>query len=274
MILTGFEPPTDMGPSLFTGLMMRECNLSYMTIVGWNSKYLEILNEFGYSKEQDLDSAWLLNSILKNSVSLNKLKKIISSKSVFVIGAGPSLSSCLHILKKFHNETKIVADGAVQALLENKIKPDIVVTDLDGDEKSLRKVGKTDTILVTHAHGDNIAMLHLVENFKNCLGTTQTNPIGKLYNFGGFTDGDRCVFLANHFGAKNIILFGMDFGMTIGKYSKTKSSERKTKIKKLRRGKKLLEWLATKRKTGLYTTSKSIKGFKKICYEELEEIII
>jgi len=253
---------------------MRECNLSDMTIAGWNSKYLEILNEFGYSKENDLDSAWLLDSILKNSVSLNKLKKIISSKSVFVIGAGPSLSSCLHILKKFHNETKIVADSAVQALLENKIKPDIVVTDLDGDEKSLRKVGKTDTIFVTHAHGDNIAKLHFVENFKNCLGTTQTKPIGKIYNFGGFTDGDRCVFLANHFGAKNIILFGMDFGRTIGKYSKTKSSERKIKIKKLRRGKKLLEWLATKRKTGLYSTSKSIKGFKKICYEELEEIII
>ena len=56
--------------------------------------------------------------------------------------------------------------------------------------------------MVVHAHGDNIEKIHLVKNFKNCIGTTQTKSFGKLHNFGGFTDGDRCVFLANHFKAK------------------------------------------------------------------------
>jgi len=151
-------------------------------------------------------------------------------------------------LKKYKEIPKIVADSAVQAFLENKIMPDIVVTDLDGDEKSLKKIGKTNSIILVHGHGDNMAKLQLVENFKNCIGTTQGKPFGKLYNFGGFTDGDRCVFLADYFGAKKVILWGMDFGTKIGKYSKTKVSERKTKIKKLRYAKKLLSWLGEKTK--------------------------
>ena len=245
-----------------------------MTISGWNTKYLEILKEFGYDQKQDFESAWLLNTILKKQVALAKLKKIISGKTVFVIGAGPSLASCIPTLKKFKKVPKIVADNATQKLIENRIKPDIVITDLDGDEKFLRKIGKTKTIIITHAHGDNIAKLHLAENFTNCLGTTQTKSFGKMHNFGGFTDGDRCVFLAKHFRAKNIVLFGMDFGKTIGRYSKTKVRDRKIKIKKLRRGKKLLEWLASKNKSGLYTTSKPIKGFKKIRFKDVDDIAI
>lgn len=262
-----------MDASLFTGFMIRNCNLSDMTIAGWEKKYSEIIKEFGYDKQQDYESAILLNLILKNPIPLKKLREIISKKSVFVIGAGPSLSSSIQHLKKFPKIPKIVADSAAKPLLENNIKFDILVTDLDGDEKSLKKIGKSNSIFVTHAHGDNIAKLQIIENFKNCLGTTQTKSFGKIQNFGGFTDGDRCVFIADYFGAKNIILIGMDFGKIIGKYSKTKKSERKIKLKKLYRGKKLLEWLATKRKKGLYTTSKSIKGFKKICFKDLEILL-
>jgi len=130
-----------------------------------------------------------------------------------------------------------VADGATRAIIENGLKPDIVVTDLDGDIKSLKKVGRTNTLMVVHAHGDNTDKIHLVKNFKNCVGTTQTKPAGRIHNFGGFTDGDRCVFLANHFKAKKIILLGMDFGTRIGKYSKTTIVNRTIKIAKLRRGK-------------------------------------
>jgi len=244
-----------------------------MAIAGWEKKYSEIIREFNYNEQQDYESAILLNFILKNPTPLKKIRKIISRKSVFVIGAGPSLSASIPILKKFPKIPKIVADSAAKPLFENKIKFDILVTDLDGDEKLLKKIGKTNSIFVTHAHGDNIAKLQLIENFKNCLGTTQTKPLGKIQNFGGFTDGDRCVFLANYFGAKNIILFGMDFGKIIGKYSETKKSEKNIKIKKLRRAKKLLEWLATKRKNGLYTTSKPIKDFKKICFKDLDVIL-
>jgi uncharacterized Rossmann fold enzyme len=248
-------------------------NLSHMTLLGWEKRYSEILNEFGYSKKRDIESAKILNSLLKKKFPQSKLRDLIFDQDVFVIGAGPTLLSSLQLLKKHNAVTKIVADGAVEVLIKNKIKSDILVSDLDGDIKSLKKVGKSNTIMVIHAHGDNLDKLDLVSNFKNCIGTTETKSFGKIQNFGGFTDGDRCVFLARHFKAKRIILFGMDFGNKIGKYSKTKITNKKIKIKKLRRGKKLLEWLASKNSSNLYTTSKPIKGFKKIRYSELEKVL-
>ena len=208
-----------------------------MTIIGWESKYREILRDFGYSRKKDNLSCKLLNSLLVKKTRTNVIRDLIENKPVFVIGAGPSLPTCISILKKHEKITKIVADGATKALIENGLKPDIVVTDLDGDIISLKKAGGTNTIMVVHAHGDNSDKIHLIKNFKNCIGTTQTKPIGKVNNFGGFTDGDRCVFLADHFNAKKIILLGMDFGTRIGKYSKSKVVNRTIKIAKLRREK-------------------------------------
>jgi uncharacterized Rossmann fold enzyme len=243
-----------------------------LTIRGWNSKYTKIVREFGYSKSDDRSAATLLNSVLKKQFSVLKLKKMISGEPVFVIGAGPSLQSAIPVLKKYKNTIKICAETALCLLIENGIKPQIVVTDLDGDFKSLKKIGKS-SIMVVHAHGDNIDKIGFAKNFKNCIGTTQTEKIGKIHNFGGFTDGDRCVFLANHFGASKIFLFGMDFGTKIGKFSNTKRSERKVKLKKLRYGKMLLEWLAPQASADLYTLSKPLKGFKKITYRELERSV-
>jgi uncharacterized Rossmann fold enzyme len=243
-----------------------------MTIVGWESKYREILKDFGYSRKKDIQSCKLLDSLLPKKTRIAEIKDLIEKKPVFVVGAGPSLPSSISILKKHKKITKIVADGATKAIIENGLKPDIVVTDLDGDIKSLKKAGRTNTIMVVHAHGDNSEKIHFVKNFKNCIGTTQTKPMGKVHNFGGFTDGDRCVFLANHFKAKKIILLGMDFGTRIGKYSKSTVVNRTIKIKKLRRGKKLLEWLAQKSESKLYSTTK-IRGFTKINFQDIDNII-
>jgi len=243
-----------------------------MTIKGWESKYREILKDFGYSRKKDIQSCKLLDSLLPKKIRIAESKDLIEKKPVFVVGAGPSLPSCISILKKYKKITKIVADGATKAIIENNLKPDIVITDLDGDIKSLKKAGGTNTIMIVHAHGDNAEKIHLVKDFKNCIGTTQTKPVGKVHNFGGFTDGDRCVFLANHFKAKKIILLGMDFGTTIGKYSKPSVINRNIKIAKLRCGKKLLEWLAQKSRSKLYSTT-AMKGFTKIKYREIDNII-
>jgi len=243
-----------------------------MTIVGWESKYREILKDFGYSRKKDTQSCKLLDSLLPKKASVVKIRDLIENKPVFVIGAGPSLPSCISILKKYKKITKIVADGATKAIIENNLKPDIIVTDLDGDIKSLKKAGRTNTMMVVHAHGDNTEKIHLVKYFKNCIGTTQAKSVGKVHNFGGFTDGDRCVFLANHFKAKKIILLGMDFGTRIGKYSKTRVLNRTIKIKKLCRGKELLEWLAKKSESQLYSTTK-IKGLTKINLRDIDNII-
>jgi len=244
-----------------------------MIISDWNKKYAEILYEFKYSEKQDTESAIILDSILGKTVPIKKIRAKIKGKTVFVVGAGPSLSLAIPVLKNFKNTVKIVADSAVKPLVKNGINPDIVVTDLDGDEDSLIKVGKTDSIFAVHAHGDNIAKLRLVENFKNCIGTTQSKPFKNIQNFGGFTDGDRAVFLASHFDAKKIILFGMDFEEKIGKYSQTKATERETKLKKLRKAKSLLEWLSEKTGSQLFITSSSLRGFENIPHNKVDIII-
>jgi len=242
-------------------------------VLGWKKRYSDILREFKFSEKEDKKSATLLNSILKKSDIDKKIKNMVKGKTVFVIGSGPSLSLAIPKLKKYKKIVKIAADSSIKPLVENDIIPDIIVTDLDGDEDTLKKVGKTNSIFVVHAHGDNKEKLGLVKEFKNCIGTTQSTPFNKIQNFGGFTDGDRSIFLANHFQAKKIVLFGMDFGERIGKFSKTKKSERRIKLKKLKQGKSLLEWLSSFTKSELFTTSKSIKGFKKISYKELDIII-
>ena len=244
-----------------------------MLLLGWKQRYSDILKEFRYDGKKDKESAIILNSILKKSDINKKILNLVKGKTVLVIGSGPSLSSAIPKLRNYKNSIKIAADSSIKPLVENGIIPDIIVTDLDGDEKILEKIAKTKSIFVVHAHGDNIKKLEFVKKIKNCMGTTQSIPFEKIHNFGGFTDGDRGVFLANHYDAKKIILFGMDFGDRIGKFSKTKKSERKTKLMKLKRGKSLLEWLATFTKSELFTTSKPIKGFKKISYKELDIII-
>ena len=244
-----------------------------MTLRGWKTRYREIRDVFGYKESDDITSAKKLNSIVEKKFPSSNIKKKIFGKTVFVIGAGPSLDNAITIMKKYKNVTKIVADGAVQALIKNNIEPDILVTDLDGNMTSIKKISKTNIPIIVHAHGDNKGQLDIVKKFKNKIGTTQSEKFGRLENFGGFTDGDRCVFLAENFKAKKIILIGMDFGNTIGKYSKHIIKDPSLKLKKLACGKKLLEWLATKSNSDLYTMSKPIKGFKKISLTDLDFII-
>ena len=245
-------------------------------ILGWKKRYFSILKELNYSQKKDKESALILDSILQKTDTIKKIERLIQGKTVFVIGSGPSLSFAISKLKKLEKlkkSIKIAADSSLKPLVDNGIIPDIIVTDLDGNEDTIKKISKTKSIFVIHAHGDNIEKLEMVKKIKNCIGTTQTNPFNKIKNFGGFTDGDRGVFLASHFNAKKIILFGMDFGNKIGKFSNTKKSDREIKLKKLEIGMNLLIWLSTITKSELFTTSKPIEGFKKISYKDLDNII-
>lgn len=85
------------------------------------------------------------------------------------------------------------------------------------------------------------------------IGTTQTKPLTHVFNFSGFTDGDRAIFLADAMGAHTILLAGFDFGEYIGKYSKpnykTDVSVTPTKRKKLEYAKSLISWLASQTNT-------------------------
>jgi uncharacterized Rossmann fold enzyme len=232
----------------------------------WFPYYQGIRAEFGYSTEKDQEAARTLSEMAKKkALDAKILHKKIKGRNVIVIGAGSSIEDpgTLKYLKKNKTFVKIAADGAVQFLIENKIRPDIVVTDLDGNPAFLQKAEKMGAIMVVHAHGDNTDTLKkIVPKFKKLIATTQVMPLENVYNFGGFTDGDRCVFLAEEFGAKKIVLVGMDFGDSIGKYSKEKVKDPQLKKQKMQAGKRLLEMLAKQSRSQLADTAKKpVKGF-------------
>ena len=238
-----------------------------MKFIDWFPYYQDIRRQFGYSTEKDQEAAETLSNMIKRKALDTKvLQRKITGKQVMVIGAGPSLEKFAKYLKRseYKKYIKIVANGAVQALIENKIKPDIVVTDLDGNLLSLREAARLGAVMVVHAHGDNIDILKkMIPKFHRLIGTTQVMPTENVYNFGGFTDGDRCVFLAEEFRAKQIVLIGMEFGRHVGRYSKNTAKDIELKQRKMQAGRKLLAMLAKNSHSQLLDTSpRPVKGFK------------
>jgi 2-amino-4-hydroxy-6-hydroxymethyldihydropteridine diphosphokinase len=235
--------------------------------IDWFPYYQDIRQQFGYSTEKDQNAASILSNMLKKkSLELKVLQRKIVGRHVMVIGAGDSLIQNIKFVKKNRKFVKIVADGATKALIENHIRPDVVVTDLDGDISFLRKAERVGAIIVVHSHGDNIEELKkIVPTLRHVIGTTQVMPVENVYNFGGFTDGDRCVFLADEFGAEEIVLVGMEFGDRIGEHSKKSVENIQLKRDKMKVGKQLLEMLAKRSRSRLFDTSrKPIRGFSSL----------
>ena len=128
-----------------------------------------------------------------------------------IFGNAPSLDRELDALPPM-DAASIAADGAAAVLLRRGIVPDVVVSDLDGPFPAILEACQKKAIIVVHAHGDNLdALARYVPQLENVIGTCQCRPSGGLYNFGGFTDGDRSVFLAVELGASSIELVGFDF---------------------------------------------------------------
>ena len=216
----------------------------------WKPLYDKIANDFNFQVEKDIEAANILNKMLqkKNLCSKKKLEDIIAGKDVVVFGAGPSLEQKLIQHKKeLSNKIKIAADGTTSALLENDIFPEIIVTDLDGKITDQLEANSNGSVAVIHAHGDNIDKIkEYVPKFSgDIIGSTQNDPgpYKHLHNFGGFTDGDRAVFLADYFQAKKIYLIGFDFDGKIGRYSFSESKNKVQKLKKLKWCKYLIELL-------------------------------
>ncbi|WP_429222994.1 6-hydroxymethylpterin diphosphokinase MptE-like protein [Methanobacterium oryzae] len=247
----------------------------------WFSWYKTILDEFGFSQDDDEKSAIILNKLLKKHNGLNKDKINIKNK-VIVFGAGPSLKKNIIELKKIdlNNFTLISADGATTALLEEDIIPDIIVTDLDGKMDDIIKANNEGAILVIHAHGNNIEKVEkYVPTLQRILGTTQSIPLENVYNFGGFTDGDRCIFLASEFGANLIILAGMDFGKIVTKYSRpdlenSEDTADEIKTKKLKFAKELTEWAAENENVNILNISggEKLENVKNVGFSDINDL--
>lgn len=187
-----------------------------MQFDSWEPIYIEILDDFGFSRERDEEAAELLRGLLPPSAPiLGEARARISCRDVVVCGNAPTLSKDIKSFQKSAQKDSfafIAADGATAVLLGAEIVPDIIVTDLDGPFSDILRAHDLGSLIVVHAHGDNLDALKMyVPQLRRVIGTTESRPRENIYNFGGFTDGDRCVFLAKELGAATIKLLGFDF---------------------------------------------------------------
>ncbi len=212
----------------------------------WRPWYEQIVARLNLDPLEDWRAARVLNGLLPEP-DLAGLSKLIRGKECVVFGAGPSLEADLRnvVRSRWLTKVLIAADGATSALLRYR-PPDAVVTDLDGNVEDQLTAWHLGSWMVIHAHGDNLDQVREVvpRIGERIIGTTQVRPFGKLYNFGGFTDGDRAVFMAHELGASKIYLAGMDLGREIGVYSGDKDLKRK--FTKLEICGELLAWLGKK----------------------------
>ncbi|HJJ55038.1 MAG TPA: DUF115 domain-containing protein [Methanocorpusculum sp.] len=185
-----------------------------MKFADWEPYYARILAYFGFSREDDEASARILSAILpRNDIAL--LEEKIRNRQVIVAGNAPSLSR--DIAKTvFDGSCCIAADASARVLSRYGIIPDIVFTDLDGLDDDILFLNAEGTLLAVHAHGDNIPLVKswVPKITGPVVGTTQSVPLHNVYNFGGFSDGDRCVFAAHEFGAESVTLIGFDLDDT------------------------------------------------------------
>lgn len=221
----------------------------------WYPYYLLIANYLELKTREDFLCTLILSKLLNSSSLDPKCLTKLSDKRVLVIGAGPSIEE--YSVQKYIKDNfgligrpsnkkpvVIVADGATELCLNLDLIPDFVISDLDGDLNSLSTAQEKGSIILVHGHGDNIDKIesHL-SDFSRIVGTTQTFPLADVHNFGGFTDGDRGIFLAHHFNAKEIVLVGMDFDSKIGRYSKKNVLNPGQKKRKLGVAKYLVQML-------------------------------
>ena len=203
-----------------------------MDIDDWMVLYDRIVKEFGFDPGADIESAHILNDMVRDVCDWTPLERRIGDCDVIVAGA--ALVSAPPT-----DGTLVAADGATTALLEMGIVPDIIVTDLDGKVDDQISCSSEGTIIVVHAHGDNIPALEAcVPRFSGPVcGTTQVRPFGAIRNFGGFTDGDRAVMIADELGASSVRLAGFRFDR-LGRHSYHRDPE--VKMAKLRWARKII----------------------------------
>jgi uncharacterized Rossmann fold enzyme len=178
-----------------------------MNFAEWEPHYRKILAYFGFDRAGDEEAARLL-ALLLDRDDLPRLAALADGREVTVCGNAPCLAGQLGQVRG----TVFAADAAAEVLDRGGIRPDAIFTDLDGATDLFIDLNRQGTVIVVHAHGDNMPLLrHWVPRFSGPLvATTQAGPLPHVHNFGGFTDGDRAVFAAHALGAASVTILGFD----------------------------------------------------------------
>lgn len=203
----------------------------------WRPVYRAILADFGYSEAEDERARDVLAGVTApyDTDSLS----FFEGSTVAICGAGPNLDEELDLAREA--DAVVAASTAADVCGSSDVGVDLMVTDLDKNPGTARDLTREGVTVAAHAHGDNVPAIreHLPTfDGEHVLATTQARPEPPVENFGGFTDGDRGAFVADHFGAAELVFPGWDF---------EDASVSAVKRRKLAWAERLLYWLERRR---------------------------
>ncbi|MFB6299048.1 MAG: 6-hydroxymethylpterin diphosphokinase MptE-like protein [Halobacteriales archaeon] len=176
----------------------------------WEPVYEAILADFGLDRTADERARDILAEYAEPTAET--VLPAFEGETVAIAGAGPTL--CEEREMAADADVVVAASTAADVLTEADITVDLLVTDLDKNAETARRFTQLGRPVAIHAHGDNIPKLRAV--MPQCdpaavIATTQAEPVDSVVNYGGFTDGDRGAFLADHFEAATLRFPGWSF---------------------------------------------------------------
>lgn len=177
----------------------------------WKPQYLRIMDDLGFDIRADMESAKILSNLVEGKRIPNYCTIVeMLGQHVSIVAPASSMEEEVGRMPK---ENVIISAGsATKRLMRMGVVPDIIVTDLDGDTDYEIDAVEKGALAFIHAHGDNIDKIRdIVPKLKSpFVPTVQCQPFSNVYNFGGFTDGDRAFLISLHFGVTDIDLVGWD----------------------------------------------------------------
>ena len=199
--------------------------------------YEAILADFGFGREAD-ERARDVAAARSTPFPLDRFDDW-RGETVAIAGAAPCLTDEVDAAREA--DVVVAASTAADTLLACGVTVDCMVTDLDKNPETAARLTREGVPVAAHAHGDNVpAVREWLPRFESAwtLSTTQAAPVGPVRNLGGFTDGDRAAFLADHVGGGRLVFPGWEFD---------DPSVGPMKAKKLGWAERLLRWLERRR---------------------------
>jgi len=179
-----------------------------------------------FSVQSHFGKRWFINTLANLKIAQSVKNIIPPIKRALITGAGPSLEGQLPILKKYRKNSFLIAtDTSLPFLLKNNLKPDLVIS--------------IDCQHITYHHflsgyPENIPLVldlaspsWLTRISKNIVFFTSGHPFSQYVNAkwrsfpyidtSGGNVSHAAISLADKLGAKEILLFGVDFSYPKGK---------------------------------------------------------
>jgi len=220
---------------------------------GWNlSDDLHSTEKLLYKVDNSNVNSWKISNREKNLFDI--IERMSSTdKKIVIVGAAVTSLEIIKILK--NNNFLVLADGAgaVFSTLDHELEEEAwsrslcVISDGDGGS-GLTKAIQKEIPLILHAHGDNILSWTKVIDYilssdiemKIVLTHQLPKKIDGMYNFGGFTDGDRAVCFVHSIGVpkERIVMIGTRTDI-VGKWSGI--TDKELKLSKLKWMEKVLQ---------------------------------